>query len=338
MAIEDYGSRVAADARGLDDLKAKAKSDPRGALKGATKHIEAYFMQTKLQSMRDTLSQDSMVDSEQTRFYTSMFDQQLGQNLADTGSLGLARMLESQLARAQFGAMPESSAAGLPGKLPVDGTSLPVGADFSAQRLLSPAVERALREAQEKANAVNLQKNSANATLPVASPSMAAPVSATSAAATPRDFVAAVWPHAVEASEVTGLPPHLTVAHAALESGWGKSEPLRTDGTPSYNVFGIKAGKRWTGDTVEAVTTEYENGQAKTKVEKFRAYGSYREAFLDYANLLAASPRFASVLSSGSGTDFANSLQQSGYATDPMYAAKLSRIIQGKTLRDALQG
>ena len=333
MAIEDYGSRIAADARGLDDLKAKAKSDPRAALKGATKQFEAYFMQTMLKSMRDTLSQDSMFDSDQTRFYTSMFDQQLGQNLADTGSLGLARMLESQLSRG----LPESSAAGVPGKLPVEGSSLPVGADFSAQRLLSPSVERALREAQEKASAANLQKKSTNATLPAASTAVATPVNTTSVATTPRDFVAAVWPHAVEASEVTGLPPHLTVAHAALESGWGKSEPLRADGTPSYNVFGIKAGKRWTGDTVDAATTEYENGQAKTRVEKFRAYGSYREAFLDYANLLAASPRFSSVLSSGNGTDFANSLQQSGYATDPMYAAKLSRIIQGKTLRDALQ-
>ena len=329
MAIEDFGSRVAIDARSLDDLKAKAKSDPRAALKGAAKQFEAYFMQTMLKSMRDTLPQDSMFDSDQTRFYTSMFDQQLGQNLAESGSMGLARLLESQLMRG----MPESSAGSLSGK----GTSLPVGTDFSAQRLLSPSVERALREAQDKLSAANLQKKSANATLPTVRTEPGAP-SQGSVAATPKEFVTAVWPHAVEASEVTGLQPYLTVAHAALESGWGKSEPLRADGSPSYNLFGVKAGKRWTGDTVEASTTEYENGQAQTKVEKFRAYGSYREAFLDYANLLAASPRFSSVLSSGNGTDFANSLQQSGYATDPMYAAKLTRIIQGKTLRDALQG
>ena len=332
MAIEDYGSRIALDARALDDLKAKSKSDPRAALKGATQQFEAYFMQTMLKSMRDTLSQDSMFDSDQTRFYTSMFDQQLGQNLAGSGSMGLARMLEAQLSRSQFpGAAPESSAADLLSK----GRSLPVGETFPDVRPLSPAVERALREHFAKPAANHLQKNEANATLPGAEVS---PLRANGAALTPREFVASVWPHAVEAAEVTGLPPHLMVAHAALESGWGKSEPLRADGSPSYNLFGVKAGKRWSGDSVEASTTEYLNGQAQTQIEKFRAYGSYREAFLDYANLLAANPRYSSVLNAGNGTDFANSLQQSGYATDPMYAAKLSRIIQGKTLRDALQG
>ena len=330
MAIEDYGSRIALDARGLDDLKAKAKTDPRAALKGATQQFEAYFMQTMLKSMRDTLSQDSMFDNDQTRFYTSMFDQQLGQNLAGSGSMGLARMLEAQLSKG----LPESSAADALLKR----TSLPVGDLLSSQRLLSPAVERALREAQDKA-AAGPQKNPGNATLPAASAgSAAAAASGGAVATTPRDFVSQVWPHAVAAAEVTGLPPHLTVAHAALESGWGRSEPLRSDGSPSYNLLGIKAGNSWAGDTVAATTTEYESGKAQTRVETFRAYGSYREAFLDYANLLAASPRYASVLAASNGTDFANSLQQSGYATDPMYAAKLSRIIQGKTLRDALQG
>jgi len=329
MATEDYGSRIAMDARALDDLKAKAKTDPRAALKGATQQFEAYFMQTMLKSMRDTLSQDSMFDNDQTRFYTSMFDQQLGQNLAGSGSMGLARMLESQLSRG----LPESSAGVVTSK----GTSLPVNRDLPGQKIAPAEIERVLREMQSGSGVINLQKKSANAALS----GTTAPAGAGNASAppaTPRDFVTAVWPHAVAAAEVTGLPPHLMVAHAALESGWGRSEPLQADGSPSYNLFGVKAGKSWTGESVDAKTTEFENGQAQSRVEKFRAYGSYREAFLDYANLLAASPRFSNVIASGNGTDFANSLQQSGYATDPMYAAKLSRIIQGKTLRDALQG
>ncbi|HET6719068.1 MAG TPA: flagellar assembly peptidoglycan hydrolase FlgJ, partial [Rhodocyclaceae bacterium] len=261
------------------------------------------------------------------------FDQQLGQNLAGSGSLGLARVLERQLS----GGLPETSAAGTS----APGTSLPVGAALPAQHLLPADVEGVLRQLQSsqgdslrssQGDSLRSQKNPANAALPVP-----AAVSA-GTPATPRDFVAAVWPHALEASTTTGLPPHLLVAHAALESGWGKSEPRRADGSPSYNLFGVKAGKRWAGTTVDAATTEFENGQAQARVEKFRAYGSYQEAFQDYANLLAASPRFSSVVAANNGTDFANSLQQSGYATDPMYAAKLSRIIQGKTLRDALQG
>ena len=72
--------------------------------------------------------------------------------------------------------------------------------------------------------------------------------------------------------------------------------------------------------------------------EKFRAYGSYSEAFRDYANLLRTNPRYAPVLGQQDGTQFARSLQQGGYATDPQYADKLGRIINGMTLRQALSG
>jgi flagellar protein FlgJ len=128
------------------------------------------------------------------------------------------------------------------------------------------------------------------------------------------------------------------VAHSALESGWGRSEPRRADGGNSFNLFGIKAGKNWNGPTVDAVTTEYVDGQAQRVTEKFRAYGSYAEAFQDYAALLRNSPRFGAVIGSQDGTEFARRLQQAGYATDPAYAEKLARIIAGPTLRQALIG
>ncbi|MBN8492654.1 MAG: glucosaminidase domain-containing protein [Burkholderiales bacterium] len=113
---------------------------------------------------------------------------------------------------------------------------------------------------------------------------------------------------------------------------------VRADGSPSYNLFGIKAGKSWNGATAEATTTEYVNGQPQQSVERFRAYGSYEEAFRDYANLLRNNSRFSAVIGSQDGTEFAKRLQQAGYATDPMYADKLSRIINGPALRQALIG
>ena len=128
------------------------------------------------------------------------------------------------------------------------------------------------------------------------------------------------------------------VAHSALESAWGKSEMRAADGSPTYNLFGVKAGRNWKGPSVELATTEYVDGVAQTSREKFRVYGSYADAFRDYANLLKTSPRFAPVLGQQDGTKFAGSLQQSGYATDPLYADKLTRIINGPTLRQALAG
>jgi flagellar protein FlgJ len=85
-------------------------------------------------------------------------------------------------------------------------------------------------------------------------------------------------------------------------------------------------------------TTEFVNGVAQSVRAKFRAYGSYAEAFRDYAGILASKPRFAAVIGEQDGTKFARSLQQAGYATDPMYANKLARIINGPTLRQALAG
>ena len=144
----------------------------------------------------------------------------------------------------------------------------------------------------------------------------------------PGDFVNRVWPHAVEAANSIGVPPHFLVAHSALESGWGKSEIKMANGVPSYNLFGVKAGRSWQGPSVEVKTTEYVNGEAQRSTEKFRAYGSYAEAFRDYANLLSSNQRFGGVIGSQDGTEFARRLQQAGYATDPKYAQRLTSMIQ----------
>jgi flagellar protein FlgJ len=119
------------------------------------------------------------------------------------------------------------------------------------------------------------------------------------------------------------------LGQAALESGWGKHEIKALDGSTSHNVFGIKASGNWKGRTVEAMTTEYVNGVAYQKVEKFRAYDSYSDAFKDYAKLIRDNPRYQSVLQNGGdASQFAHALQKAGYATDPQYAQKLTKVIQ----------
>ena len=128
------------------------------------------------------------------------------------------------------------------------------------------------------------------------------------------------------------------IAQAALETGWGRAELRAADGTPTYNLFGIKAGGGWRGAVAEAVTTEYVDGVAQKTVQRFRAYSSYAEAFRDYAALLSSNPRYAAVLERQDAAGFARGLQRAGYASDPMYAAKLERIIGGQTLRASLSG
>ena len=141
-------------------------------------------------------------------------------------------------------------------------------------------------------------------------------------------FQTRLGPHAEEASRTTGIPAKFMLGQAALESGWGKRELVAADGTPSHNLFGIKADAGWHGKVVEHLTTEYVHGVAQKKVQTFRAYDNYADAFRDYAHLLRSNPRYQQVLASAQdATGFAQGLQRAGYATDPHYADKLTRII-----------
>jgi peptidoglycan hydrolase FlgJ len=143
-----------------------------------------------------------------------------------------------------------------------------------------------------------------------------------------RAFVEKVSAEAKTVAAQTGLPAEYMVGQAALESGWGRSEIKAADGTQSFNLFGIKAGRNWTGKTIEVTTTEYINGAPQKVKAKFRAYDSYAEGFADYAKLIQNNPRYAGVRQAGSATEFARALQQGGYATDPAYAQKLAGTIQ----------
>ena len=303
-------NRFVLDMSAASDTRLQIKQDPQVGLKQAAQQFEGMLLQMMLKSMRDATPQDGLMNSDQTRFFTSILDQQLAQNLASTGSLGFAKLIEEQLGRSLQ------------------------GADEGVVGSALAKLQQAFVQRQAATSAGGLA-----ATGSVGSVARGATADAgDGASVSAQEFVNKVWPHASEAAKSLGVPAQFLVAHSALESGWGKSEIRRADGASTYNVFGIKAGKNWTGPSVEITTTEYVDGVAQTVREKFRAYGSYGEAFQDYANLLAQSPRFSTVLGQQDGTQFARSLQQSGYATDPQYADKLGRIIGGATLRQALAG
>ncbi|NKI93079.1 flagellar assembly peptidoglycan hydrolase FlgJ [Rhizobacter sp. SG703] len=139
---------------------------------------------------------------------------------------------------------------------------------------------------------------------------------------------------AAKAAEAeTGIPATFMVAQAAHESGWGRHEIRNADGSSSFNLFGIKAGKDWTGPTTTVTTTEVVNGQPHKVQARFRAYASYEESFKDYAKLMKDNPRYSKVVAAGnSAQGFAHGLQRAGYATDPEYAKKLTNMIN-TTLR-----
>ncbi len=312
----EISSKLAVDTRSVDDLRLQAKKDPDQALKEVAKQFEALFVHMMLKSMREATPKDGMFDSQQTQFYTQMLDQQLAQSMSSKG-IGLADMMIRQLTQASIKPL-STDAYGVKSYSSVSHHT----GDVSSLLWPSTKHTEVPSQPEKSTNApvsVPLTPNSATPTL----------------SSKPEDFVSAVWSHAKEAAKLTGIPEHFMIAQAALESGWGEHEIRHADNSPSFNLFGIKAGKSWDGAVVEVVTTEYVNGVAEKMSEKFRAYNSYAESFQDYANLLSSNPRYQAVLESQDASGFAYGLQRAGYATDPMYADKLIRIINSSPIKDS---
>lgn len=288
MSTAQAATSLAADARSLDQLRRTAKADPQGALRQAATQFETVFMNMLLKSMRDALPNEDPLASDASRTYTGMLDQQFAQGLSGKG-LGLAELMVKQLSRNQVGPA-------------ANGTTEGTTAGVTTQGLIRK-LDAATQGAQSGAPAGG-------------------------AASGARDFVRRNLDHAIEAQKSSGIPAHFILGQAALESGWGKHEIRGADGQGTHNLFGIKAGAGWKGATAEVLTTEYVNGTPRKVVEKFRAYDSYAAAFQDYAKLLAGNPRYAkAVEQSGDAAQFARQIQMAGYATDPQYAQKLTRVI-----------
>ncbi len=354
---QSAASALAFDAQSLDALKLQAKRDPKQAIAGAAKQFEGMFLGMVLKSMREATPQTGMFDNEQTKLYTSLLDQQLAQHLAARGT-GLSEVMARQLS-ANAVASPEPADAEADVGLPLT-ESAPTLHEVVPKELrtLSPATvdfaKQTLLRATEAVRAAAPKNKVQPAPLPLASPppvQRAAQVSdsgavqpaasdspaATSPIARTRDFIQRIWQHATEAAQAIGIKPQFMVGQAALESGWGQHEIRNANGTTTHNLFGVKATKDWTGPTVERTTTEYVNGVAQKTTAKFRVYSSYAESFRDYASFLKNNPRYSAVIDHGKdAAGFARGLQKAGYATDPAYASKLMKLINGPTLKQAV--
>jgi len=324
MSVGDLGSQFALDMQGVQRLKQTARQDPENGLREASKQFEALFLQMMLKSMREASPQSGLLDSEQSRFYTELLDQQRAQQLAGNG-LGLAEQLVQQL-RSQPGVAAAQSAvpagdaliAGIP-----RGTPRPL---YGALQLDPAATSAPLAEPA-------VSRFGPLARTVTASRAESAAVSGigrdigSGGASHVESFVARLQAPARAASRASGVPAELILAQAALETGWGRHEIATARGGNSHNLFGIKAGAGWQGPTAEVRTTEYVDGRAQSRVERFRVYDSFEAAFTDYAQLIGNNPRYAGVVSAPDARQAARALQSGGYATDPAYADKLIAVM-----------
>lgn len=293
---------LALNPQGLDGLRSQAKvNGGRESVRAAAEQFESYFLQMMLRSMRQTLSQDGLFDSQETKAFTDMFDQQMAQTISKSQGIGLADMLEAQIKQSM-----ETNPGIQPQPRPYDFPMMPAAATTKEMA----AVEKADKPVTEATVGGATALHSGN-------------------------FVQTLWPHAANAAKAMGVSPHLILAQSALETGWGKHVLKDANGESSHNLFNIKAGKDWQGKTVTREVNEFVNGRAVKSMETFRAYDSPAEAFADYAKLMQDNPRYAGVLNQDA-EGFIQGLKQGGYATDPGYGDKLRRVISSAALRAEL--
>jgi len=309
-------ARFALDVQGVDDLRRTVRTAPEEGLKQVSRQFEALFMNMVLKSMREATPSSGLMDSQNEKVYLSMLDQQLSQNLSGRG-LGLAEAMLGQLQRS----MATTGSA----DLPAEPEAMPL-----PQRQASTLTQASMASQASGVPVMPLPRHAAPANLGIYQSNVAEPSPGAVASLKGHvdQFVSRMGPSAQAASEASGVPAPLILAQAALESGWGKREIRAEDGTQSFNLFGIKADRSWKGPTVEITTTEYVDGEAQRVRAKFRAYGSYDEAFTDYAKFISGNPRYAGVVATDDPAQAAHGLQRAGYATDPQYGQKLVRIMQ----------
>lgn len=95
---------------------------------------------------------------------------------------------------------------------------------------------------------------------------------------TKTEFLRKVYEAGIAAG-LTESAARVTAAQAALETGYGRT-------VKGNNLFGIKAGKSWTGDTQNLKTWEGVGGKKVRIVDKFRKYDSFEESLADRVSFM----------------------------------------------------
>ncbi len=298
---------IASDSASLDGLRRNAANDPKNAVRRAANEFEALFTRQLLKSMRDAMPRSGLFDGPGQSTYESMLDDQLARNIAGRRG-GLGDMLAEHLARYM---------------MPSGEQQIPLNTARTNSAPTSVANTDPLHINNDPRISMNMLPNALRQAM------ANHPTDSSVAGNRQSKFVSRMWPHARLAEQETGVRAEFVIGQAALESGWGRGEMRFPDGRPAYNLFGIKAGSNWQGNTIDVTTTEYIDGQKTRRVESFRAYNSYAESFNDWVGLMKTLPRYADVLSSSATPEqFANGLQEAGYATDPRYSEKLKQVIE----------
>ena len=308
------------------------------ALEKAAKQFEAIFMQMLLKSMRsaqDVLESDSPFNSQTTKFYRDMHDQQLAVELSSNGSLGLSDLIVRQLGGGDKNYTPQSV-------LRTSGDSAGNLSELTNRR--NPSILKNDVPVEQYSSVLNTNTQNRNGQSNSGNTQVTEPFKLIKELAnqqvddtkqqdfsSPQDFVSALEQPAKQVERQLGVPFQVVIAQAALETGWGQKVIKTANGDSSNNLFNIKADRRWHGEQTKTETLEFEQGTMVKKKEPFRVYDSIADSVNDYVNFLSSNERYQATLTATQRVGgykekvehFLQGIQSAGYATDPKYAEKI---------------
>ncbi|MBD2837646.1 flagellar assembly peptidoglycan hydrolase FlgJ [Pseudomonas sp. JM0905a] len=354
------------DLNRLSQFKAGRDRDSEANIRKVAQEFESLFLNEMMKSMRqagEAFAEGNYLNSNETKTYQDMHDQQLAVTLSKQGGVGLADVLTRQLSKTNKSTGPNPFAqvqSGVQANWPVQGSKQVAKAEASGfaerddskllnQRRLALPGKLSDRQAAgivpspEQVAGTSLAGKDWTPAKTYAAPEReSVGIEATKGTskrvfASRNEFIETLLPMAEKAAERIGVDPRYLVAQAALETGWGKSIIREGDGTSSHNLFGIKAHKGWDGDSARTLTTEYKGGKAVKEAASFRSYNSFEQSFHDYVSFLQNNDRYDKALNSADNSEqFVRELQKAGYATDPQYARKISQIARGMQVYQAV--
>lgn len=285
---DQLAGSLALDANGLSKLRQAAKQGSPEALKATATQFEAMFLNMILKSMREATVDGGLFDSEQTKTYTSMLDQQVSQTLASRG-IGLADALTRQLSNRAV--VTDKAVAGntVTGNT-VPGTVLPVSPEAAAS--LAPALRSQARghvQAFQQQVAVHAEAASRETGIPA-------------------NFI--IGQAALESNwgrrEIKGKDGTTSYNLFGIKATAGWKGKVVEAVTSEY-VGGVRQQR------IEKFRA-YDS-----YADSFRDFANMLQKNTRYEPLLA---------NAQSATAYAQAMQKAGYATDPNYADKLRQVIQ----------
>lgn len=120
----------------------------------------------------------------------------------------------------------------------------------------------------------------------------------------------------------------VALAQGALESNWGNSDLAQR----ANNLFSIKAGSTWRGETIRLPGLEWDSryGWYKTMID-WRKYPDWLACLLDYAKIISGFSWYQDAMNFLNDADgFLKSIlpngSEPGWATDPEYYRKIHKI------------